>query len=159
MNRRASCLQIEELEQRTVPTLFFVGGRLVGCHPIHETINTGLNSTTSASGNIPNGLLRGKVALGNVVTSRSFLKENFGGTITITTTMGTLTIQSSGSVNILSGSTNGSGQVTHGTGAFQGATGSVALQGTTDLLGKTLHGTLTGMICGRGAHHVQGARS
>lgn len=152
MRRRRFCRpQLEELEPRAVPALF-AGGHLVGCHPVNETIATGLGGGTSASGNIPSGLLHGKVALSNVTTSRSFLKEDFGATLTITTTSGTVRIDASGSVNLLSGSVNGSGTIVRGTGAFQGVTGSLALQGTADLLGKTLHGTLTGMVCGPGAH-------
>jgi hypothetical protein len=66
--------------------------------------------------------------------------------------MGSVRINASGSVNLLSGSVNGSGTVVRGTGAFQGVSGTLSLQGTADLLSKTLHGTLTGMVCGPGAH-------
>jgi hypothetical protein len=156
MKQRPCRLQLEELEQRTVPTPFFSGGHFVGCHPIRENITTGLHSRTSASGNIPNGLLQGKVALSNLVTSRSFLKEDFSGTLTITTTRGTIRIDASGSLGLLSGSVGGMGTVKGGTGAFQGVTGTVFLQGTADLIAQTLQGTLTGTICGQGAHHAHG---
>jgi hypothetical protein len=148
-------LRVEELEQRAVPAPFFVNGHLVGCHAIQETITTGLKGPTSASGNIPSGLLHGKVALSNVTTNQSFLTENFSGTVTITTSRGTLTIPASGDVNLLTGAVNGSGTVSGGTGAFRGATGNVTLTGTADLLSQTVHGVLTGMLCGQGAHHAR----
>jgi hypothetical protein len=151
-------LQLEELEQRSVPAPLFSGGHLVGCHTIRETVTTGLTGGTSASGNIPSGLLHGQVTLRNVVTSRSFLRENFGGTLIITTPLGTVRIQTSGSVNLLTGSVHGSGTVTHGTGAFQGVTGSLSLQGTAHNASQTFHGTLTGMVCGPGAHHTHASR-
>jgi hypothetical protein len=158
MSSRACLLRVEELEQRAVPARFFADGHLVGCHAIRETITTGLNSATSASGNVPSGLLHGKVALSNVTTSQSFLKENFGGTLTITTARGTVTIRASGDVSLLSGSVNGTGTVTGGTGAFRGATGDLAFSGTADLLSQTLHGVLTGTICGPGAHKAHARR-
>jgi hypothetical protein len=158
MNRSPCRLHVEELEQRAVPTPFFVGGHFFGCHTIRETIATGLNSTTSASGNIPSGLLRGKVALSNVMTSRSFITEKFAGTLTITTPLGTVRIQASGSVNLLTGSVHGFGTITRGTDAFRGVSGTLALQGKADDANNTLFGTLTGTICGPGAHHHGQAR-
>jgi hypothetical protein len=152
MKRGPYRLCVEELEQRAVPTPFFVGGHFFGCHVIRESISTGLKSGSSGSGNIPSGLLHGKVTLSNVMTSRSFITEHFAGTLTITTAMGTVRIQAFGSVNLLTGSVHGNGTVTHGTDAFQGVSGSLALQGTADEASNTLHGILTGMICGPGAH-------
>src|SRR6516225_7987343 len=96
--------QLEEMEQRAAPAPLFSGGHLVGCHPIRETITTELTGGTSGSGNIPGGLLQGHVTLSHVVTSRSFLRQNFGGTLTITTPLRTVRVQAWGSVNLLTGS-------------------------------------------------------
>ena len=153
MNHRLCCLQVEELAHRAVPAPLFAGGHLVGCHTIRETITTGLNAGTSAAGNIPSGLLQGKVVLSNVVTGRSFITEKFAGTLTIITALGTVRIQAFGSDNLLTGSVHGSGTITRGTGAFQGATGTLSLRGAADNSSKTFDGTLTGTICGPRAHH------
>jgi hypothetical protein len=154
MQRRRACrLQFEQLEQRDVPAALFSGGHLVGCHAVHETIAAQLNGPVNAAGNIPSGLLKGTVSLKNETTSRSFLSVDFGGILTIITKKGNINLQNSGSFNILTGKVSGSGTIVGGTGAFQGATGNVSLQGTGDAVAKSINATLTGMICGPGAHH------
>jgi hypothetical protein len=154
MRRPRSFLpQFEQLERRDVPAPLFVNGHLSGCHMVHETINAQLNGPVNAKGNIPNGLLKGTVSLKNETMSQSFLTVHFGGVLTIMTSVGNINLQNSGSFNILSGKVSGSGKVVSGTGAFKGATGNVTLQGTGDAVAKTINATLTGMICGPGAHH------
>jgi hypothetical protein len=156
MNRRPLCrLQIEELEPRAVPALFS-GGHLVGCPSVAETVTAQLTGGATASGNIPSGLLRGKVALSNVMMNQSGLTDTFAATLTIKTKLGNVTIQASGSVGLPAGSLNGTGTVTGGTRAFQGVTGTLALGGTVDLATGSLHGTLTGMVCGSAMHHGHG---
>jgi hypothetical protein len=157
-SHRPCRLRVEELEQRAVPAVFFANGHLVGCHPIHETVAAQLNGPVNAAGNIPSGLLKGTVSLAHETTSQSFLTYNFGGTLVIQTKLGNINLQNSGSFNILSGKVSGSGRIAGGTGAFKGATGTVILQGTGDALSKTINATLTGMICGPGAHHRHAAR-
>jgi hypothetical protein len=155
MQRRQRCrLQVEQLERRDVPAALFANGHLVGCHAVQETVTAQLNGPVNASGNIPNGLLKGKVSLKNETMSRSFLSVNFGGVLTVITKRGNINLQNSGSFNILTGKVSGSGTVVGGTGAFRGATGDVTLGGTGDVGTQTIHALLTGTICGPGAHHA-----
>jgi hypothetical protein len=139
--------RVEELEQRAVPA-----AHLVGCHALNETVEAQFNGSASAVGNIPSGLLRGKVSLSDTVVFSDFVSTTITGTLTITTKQGKVTIQDRGTLLGLTGAFTDSGTITGGTGRFKGVTGTIFVQGTVNLMSRTVSATLTGMICGPAAH-------
>jgi hypothetical protein len=121
------------------------------CHTIHaQEIGQGqINGPsifTTGGDVIGGGLLQGTTA-GNFTFVTGNFAIFFDGTITFTTHRGTLTVDVTGSIDLITGHLSASGPVVGGTGTLEGATGSLSFDGVENLSTGVFTDDIRGQVC------------
>lgn len=99
---------------------------------------------------IRGGPLRGTTAAAFQITGPTATGFAFEGELTFTTSKGTLTLALAGTLDVSTGDFESTGPITSGTGRFDGAVGSLSLDGVQDLADPagSFTETIRGEICG-----------
>jgi hypothetical protein len=161
--RNSYRLQVEQLEQRAVPTVM----GLTGTHFFNESITamvvsapffsiSGLSGSgvLDITGSIGPGLLQGTATVNGMVTGHTGNVFDFAGSLSITTKHGTVNTTDTGSVDIKALTFTDNGTILGGTGKFKGTTGMFTVNGTVNIIAQSISGTITGTITGPlHAHH------
>jgi hypothetical protein len=121
----------------------------VSCHEISATgVGQDLGNGNTTAQISEGGVLQGTTVGSFVVTDfTGFPVLAIAGTVTFTTNKATLTVSVAGTLDVSTGDFTASGPVSDATGKLSGATGSLMLAGTENLVTGVFTETIAGDIC------------
>lgn len=120
----------------------------VSCHKINaKGAGQDLGGGVTQAQIIGGGLLHGTTQGSFNITGVAPPVVSIAGTVTFTTSQGTLTVTVSGTFDVVNGNFVASGPVTAATGKLSGATGSLVLDGIEDLTTGKFIEDVSGLVC------------
>jgi hypothetical protein len=120
----------------------------VSCHNINaKGIGQDHGGGQTTAQIIGGGLLQGTTQASLVITGLSGTVASFEGTIVFTVNNATLTVQLSGTLDVVTGEFNATSSSISGTGKLAGATGSLSFNGVEDLSTGSFTEDVTGEVC------------
>jgi hypothetical protein len=140
--RGTFCPQFDQLEERAVPSALGLGGAR-RCFTVNTTITGTLSGLDLVIRHLRLGPLRGKAVLTAVATDAA---GDHSGTLVVKTSRGSLTFTDTGHVDLLTQQFTEEVMASHGTGAFRGASGALAIDGSFDFTGH-FSATVMGQVC------------
>jgi hypothetical protein len=118
------------------------------CVPIYaQGVGQDLGDGNTTARITTHGFLLGTTSASFVITEVSGTTASFTGPIVFMTPIGTLTAQTVGTVDVVSGAFRSTSTSLTGTGAFRRVTGNVTLAGVQDLQTGRFTETITGRLC------------
>jgi hypothetical protein len=120
----------------------------VSCHNINaKGIGQDHGGGQTTAQIIGGGLLQGTTQASLAITGLSGTVASFEGTIVFTVNNATLTVQLSGTLDVVTGEFNATSSSISGTGKLAGATGSLSFNGVEDLSTGSFTEDVTGEVC------------
>jgi hypothetical protein len=120
----------------------------VSCHNINaKGIGQDHGGGQTTAQIIGGGLLQGTTQASFTITGLSGTVASFEGTIVFTVNNATLTVQLSGTLDVVTGEFNATSSSISGTGKLAGATGSLSFNGGEDLSTGSFTEDVTGEVC------------
>jgi hypothetical protein len=120
----------------------------VSCHNINaKGIGQDHGGGQTTAQIIGGGLLQGTTQASFTITGLSGTVASFEGTIVFTVNNATLTVQLSGTLDVVTGEFNATSSSISGTGKLAGATGSLSFNGVEDLSTGSFTEDVTGEVC------------
>jgi hypothetical protein len=118
------------------------------CVPIYaQGVGQDLGGGNTTATITTHGLLLGTTNASFVITGVSGTTASFTGPIVFTTPIGTLTAQTAGTFDVVSGAFRSTSESLAGTGVFRRVSGEVTLAGVQDLQTGRFTETITGRLC------------
>jgi hypothetical protein len=118
------------------------------CVPVHaQGVGQDLGNGNTTATITTHGLLLGTTNASFVITGVSGTTASFAGPIVFTTPIGTLTAQTVGTFDVVSGAFRSTSTSLTGTGLFRRVSGHVTLAGVQDLATGRFTETITGRLC------------
>jgi hypothetical protein len=118
------------------------------CVPVYaQGVGQDLGGGNTVATITTHGLLLGTTSASFVITGVSGTVASFTGPIVFTTRVGTITAQTTGTFDVVSGAFRSTSTGMTGTGVFRRVTGNVTLAGVQDLQTGRFTETITGRLC------------